>query len=296
MNINQDQLTIFKTVMETGSFSSAARKLGKVPSAISMSIANLEIDLNLKLFERIGREPKPTIQATQLYEKTNQLLIEMSQWKQHAYALGEGLESSLDIVVVSELIHTNWTDYIRILEQQFPTLQINIFSAPQEDAMKLLMQGSVQFALMFEREILDYREEFVELLQESIVPIVSQSHPLAKKNVISAEELRQQRQIIVTSRDRTVKPELLFSTDYWRTDHYHIALSLIQRDLGWGLLPPEVLKDPSLTKELKVLTIEEFSGKFEYFVDLVWSKEKTLGLASQFLIEYVKQQRNKENC
>ena len=49
MNINQDQLIIFITVMETGSFSAAARQLGKVPSAISMSIANLEIDLDLKL-------------------------------------------------------------------------------------------------------------------------------------------------------------------------------------------------------------------------------------------------------
>ena len=57
MNINQEQLIIFKTVMETGSFSAAARKLGKVTSAVSMSIANMEIDLNLKLFSREGREP-----------------------------------------------------------------------------------------------------------------------------------------------------------------------------------------------------------------------------------------------
>ena len=53
MNINQDQLIIFITVMETGSFSAAARQLGKVPSAISMSIANLEIDVDLKLFARV---------------------------------------------------------------------------------------------------------------------------------------------------------------------------------------------------------------------------------------------------
>ena len=35
MNINQEQLIIFKTVIETGSFSAAARKLGKVPSAVN---------------------------------------------------------------------------------------------------------------------------------------------------------------------------------------------------------------------------------------------------------------------
>lgn len=71
MNINQEQLMIFKTVMETGSFSAASRQLGKVPSAVSMSIANLEIDLNLKLFKRVGREPIPTSQAQLLYEKPN---------------------------------------------------------------------------------------------------------------------------------------------------------------------------------------------------------------------------------
>ena len=51
MNINQEQLLMFQAVIETGS-SAAARKLGKVPSAVSMSIANLEIDLDLTLFDR----------------------------------------------------------------------------------------------------------------------------------------------------------------------------------------------------------------------------------------------------
>ncbi|MBL2055866.1 LysR family transcriptional regulator, partial [Klebsiella pneumoniae] len=156
--------------METGSFSAAARKLGKVPSAVSMSIANLEIDVNLTLFERKGREPTPTAEARVLYEKTAQLLIEMNQWKQHAHALSTGLEPNLTIVVVSELLHTNWTDYVCLLESRFPDLQINIVSAPQEDALQMLLDGSAQLALMFEREHLDNREQFVELKREALIP------------------------------------------------------------------------------------------------------------------------------
>ena len=139
MNLNQEQLNIFKTVIETGSFSAAARQLGKVPSAISMAIANLEVDINLQLFQRVGREPVPTKHALVLYEKSVQLLVEMNQWKQHAHALSEGLESTLNIVVVSELLHMKWTEYILLLEQQFPLLQINIITAPQEDALKMLL-------------------------------------------------------------------------------------------------------------------------------------------------------------
>ncbi|MBP7880370.1 LysR family transcriptional regulator [Acinetobacter sp. NIPH 1852] len=292
MNINQEQLLMFQTVMETGSFSAAARKLGKVPSAVSMSIANLEIDLNLNLFDRIGREPIPTAEAIVLYEKTQQLLIEMNQWKQHAYALSTGLESTLNIVVVSELLHTNWTDYITLLEQQFPSLAINIVSAPQEDALQMLLDQSAKLALMFEREHLDSREQFVELKREALVPVIAENHPLAQLEQVSFEQMVQTRQIVVASRDKNIKPELLFSKDYWRTDNHHSACMMIVRNLGWGVLPLEMFNEnPELKKKLKILKLYDFSPKFEYYVDLVWSRESELGAAARFLIEHIRNQR-----
>ncbi|WHR57713.1 HTH-type transcriptional regulator AceR [Acinetobacter haemolyticus] len=294
MNINQEQLIMFQTVMETGSFSAAARKLGKVPSAVSMSIANLEIDLNLNLFERVGREPTPTSEAMVLYEKTQQLLIEMNQWKQHAHALSTGLESTLNIVVVSELLHTNWTDYITLLEQNFPSLAINIVSAPQEDALHMLLDQSAQLALMFEREQLDSREQFVELKREALVPVISNIHPLAQLEQVSFEQMVQTRQIVVASRDNRIKPELLFAKDYWRTDNHHSACMMIVRNLGWGVLPLEMFNEnPELKKKLKILKLYDFTPKFEYFVDLVWSRESELGAAARFLIEYIRDQRQK---
>ncbi|MBJ8441098.1 HTH-type transcriptional regulator AceR [Acinetobacter junii] len=292
MNINQEQLLMFQTVMETGSFSAAARKLGKVPSAVSMSIANLEIDLNLNLFDRIGREPIPTDAAKVLYEKTQLLLIEMNQWKQHAHALSNGLESTLNIVVVSELLHTNWTDYITLLEQNFPSLAINIVSAPQEDALQMLLDQSAQLALMFEREQLDSREQFVELKREALVPVISINHPIAQLNKVSFEQMVQTRQIVVASRDNNIKPELLFSKEYWRTDNHHSACMMIVRNLGWGVLPLEMFNEnPELKKKLKILEIYDFTPKFEYYVDLVWSRESNLGAAAQFLIEHIRKQR-----
>ncbi len=292
MNINQEQLLMFQAVIETGSFSAAARKLGKVPSAVSMSIANLEIDLDLTLFDRKGREPIPTDEARVLYEKTSQLLIEMNQWKQHAHALSTGLEANLTLVIVSELLHTNWTDYICLLESRFPDLQINIVSAPQEDALQMLLDGSAQLALMFEREHLDNREQFVELKREALIPVISNHHPLASQNQISYEQILTTRQIVVASRDETLKPELLFSKHYWRTDNHHSACLMILRNLGWGVLPQEMFKEnPELKNKLKALDLLDFTPRFEYYVDLVWSRESELGAAARYLIEYIRTQR-----
>ena len=293
MNLHQEQLIIFKTVIEKGSFSAAARALGKVPSAVSMSIANFEIDLNLTLFDRSGREPIPTAAAWVLYEKTQQLLLEMNQWKQHAQALSQGLETQLNLVIVSELMHIDWTSYVALLEQHFPQLQINIFSAPQEDVMQMLMNKQADLALMFEREVLKHSEQFIEVKNETLIPVISVHHPLAQFEQVEFEQILQTRQIVVASRDRHIKPELLFSKNYWRTDQHHAALCLIIQGLGWGILPVQMLNEnPILKQKLKPLKILDFTPEFTYFVDLVWSRQHQLGFAARFLINHIKNHRN----
>ncbi len=72
-------------------------------------------------------------------------------------------------------------------------------------------EGSAQLALMFEREQLETREQFVQLKREVLVAVVAKQHPLSQFDQVSYEQILQNRQIVVASRDRTIKPELLFS-------------------------------------------------------------------------------------
>ena len=44
MAFNSDNVRVFLAVLDTGSFSAAARSLGRVPSAVSMTIAQLEAE------------------------------------------------------------------------------------------------------------------------------------------------------------------------------------------------------------------------------------------------------------
>ncbi len=55
-----DQMRIFVAAVDEGSFSAAARKLGRVQSAVSQSIAALEGQLGVALFDRSGKTPRLT--------------------------------------------------------------------------------------------------------------------------------------------------------------------------------------------------------------------------------------------
>ncbi|VTR52387.1 putative DNA-binding transcriptional regulator [Serratia fonticola] len=66
MNFSSDNIELFLAVLDRGSFSAAARALRRVPSAVSMGIANMEAELGFQLFDRSHREPVPTALALAL--------------------------------------------------------------------------------------------------------------------------------------------------------------------------------------------------------------------------------------
>ena len=59
MNFSSDNIQLFLAVLDRGSFSAAARALKRVPSAVSMAIAQLEAELDLPLFDRATRKALP---------------------------------------------------------------------------------------------------------------------------------------------------------------------------------------------------------------------------------------------
>ncbi|MCW6510044.1 LysR family transcriptional regulator [Lichenifustis flavocetrariae] len=56
-SLSLDQLKVLVAVADTGSFSAAARKLGRVQSAISQTVQTLEDAQGVQLFDRSGHKP-----------------------------------------------------------------------------------------------------------------------------------------------------------------------------------------------------------------------------------------------
>ena len=79
MAFSSDSVQVFLAVLDRGSFSAAARSLSRVPSAVSMTIAHLEAELNMPLFDRSGREPHPTAAARALEPQARLLAAQLQQ-------------------------------------------------------------------------------------------------------------------------------------------------------------------------------------------------------------------------
>jgi DNA-binding transcriptional LysR family regulator len=94
--ISLDQLRTF--IADEGSFSAAGRRLGRAQSVVSQTVANLEGQLGVRLFERGGRYPILTGAGKALLDDARAVAGDVDLFKARARGLAGGLEPELSVV------------------------------------------------------------------------------------------------------------------------------------------------------------------------------------------------------
>lgn len=289
---DSDKVQVFLAVLDRGSFSAAARALGRVPSAVSMTIAQLEAELDLVLFDRTGREPTPTAAAKALEPSARQLAHQLRMLQGQALSLHQGLERRLSLAIAPELLTAPWQAPLPALAEQFPSLEIEILTAPQADALQMLHSGCVQLAVVFERTAIDEKEGFLEFSSETLTAVIAPAllSRLGHKSRLRHADLLDLRQVVVMGRDEEeVDPRLLLSRQVWRTDNPQTALDLVQSGLGWGYLPRSLTTPHMGPRTLAEIRFANMSNEVRLWADVVWIKERPLGLGAQRYIELMRQ-------
>src|SRR5271156_1798376 len=94
-----EQLRTLRAVIEGGSFSAAARKLGRVQAAVSQSIDRLEAQVGLRLFDRSGRVPRLTRDGAAVAAAAAKVDHDVGALDELVSSLKRGEETTLSIVV-----------------------------------------------------------------------------------------------------------------------------------------------------------------------------------------------------
>jgi DNA-binding transcriptional LysR family regulator len=97
--LTPDALAMIDTIARTGSFAAAARELGRVPSALTYSVRQLEDALDVLLFDRSSRQAQFTAAGRELLTEGRRLLQEMDAVAGRVQRVAGGWESQLAICV-----------------------------------------------------------------------------------------------------------------------------------------------------------------------------------------------------
>ncbi len=97
--LTPDALTMMDVIARTGSFAAAARELGKVPSALTYNVRQLEDSLDVLLFDRRSRQARLTAAGEELLHEGRRLLEQIDAVANRVKRVATGWETQLTIAV-----------------------------------------------------------------------------------------------------------------------------------------------------------------------------------------------------
>jgi DNA-binding transcriptional LysR family regulator len=283
MSFTLEQLQAFVATVEAGSFSAAARRLGKAQSVVSSAVANLEIDLDNPLFSREGRYPRLTPAGERLLAEARLILERCEYFRGVAKSLGQGVESRLVLAVdelyPSDLLGALMDEFAR----RFPSVELELLFPLMEDVSRMVLEERVDLGIMWRQEILPSALDFHALGWMPMKIVCAPVHPLAGQRV-GWEELKRHRQLMVATRnDSEEKVRLRVASEVWWVESHWVIVELVQRGLGWAYVPEHVVAR-ALGEGLLVsprLAFDETD--WQVALELVWHKQRPLGKAAAWL-------------
>ncbi|WP_339011131.1 LysR family transcriptional regulator [Aeromonas popoffii] len=285
MNPSLEQLKALLAAAETGSFSAAARKLGKSQSVVSTAIANLEIDLGLALFDRSARYPVLTEAGTRIHQEASILLAQSERLQAIAGELAAGIESRLTLAIDDDS-HLPWLG--SLLEEfatRYPGVELELLFPLMEDVTELLKSGRAQLGISYQKEQPEREIASRSLGSVGMPLVVSPDHPLAHRTPLRESDLQGARQLMVTGRrEGTERHRFRLSAQVWWVEGDLGILELVKLGLGWAAIPDFLLHRPLARGEVVVLN-PDFIAKAELELELQWHRARPLGQAGRWLKE-----------
>lgn len=287
MNYSLDQLNIFKTVAETGSFSAAARKLGKVQSAISMQIQNLEIDLGVTLFDRNGRYPTLTIAGEGLLKECRFIIERSERLSDLADSYRRSHISHLIIAADEFVLNTHFDETLKTFSEQFPNVAIEL-KFPVFDAVRqLVVNDEAHLGISIPIYELESQLNAVDYQPQSMVIVCSTDHPLANQHTINKSTLARERQVLVTN--TTLKSQQWkTSPSCWFVESIWGALELCKAGVGWTILPEYAAQTALKNGKIVVLDVTDFKHISAKSAHLLWQDSHANDPALKWLINALK--------
>lgn len=138
------QYVAFAETARHGSFASAARALGTVPSTLAKAVARLEAELGVRLFHRTTRQVTLTPDGERLYAHCQRLLAEVEDLR--AEAAGTRLEPSGTLRVNAPICYGKQVvmPVLARLVQQHPALRLDV---RLQDGLVDLVQEGIDLAV-----------------------------------------------------------------------------------------------------------------------------------------------------
>lgn len=275
-------LITFLKIVETGSFSKAAEQLRYSQSTVTVQVQQLEEELHVQLFDRIGKKIYVTEKGREL-ETYAQKMIDLSQKISSIGGEELELQGTLRIAALDSLIIAVLPAILREFHARYPKVDIIVKTADNVfDAERQLSQNEVDLAIITHDKRSTKHFAKTILKETRFVFATSPSRPLAQKKTVTLAEIAEN-DVIITNQQFYFSD--MSNEDTKKTLEYIIkprfdiwnpigAMELAKQNCGIALLPHYLIQDAVAKGELCVLNVPELN--FTVWLQMLHHEQKAI--------------------
>ena len=284
-------LGIFIEVAELGSFTKAGEKLGYSQPTISFQIKQLEKEMGVSLFDRIGHTVSLTEAgrdalryAQNICHLSQEMLLDTSGRREPTGVLRLGMPDSLcDPLIVG---------HFQKFRQKYPKVLLQIFTGDTGQLLSFLDHNEADMILTMDDHL--YNPNYVIVDEEAIDVhfVASPQNILARKDVVTIDELLKQ-PFLLTEKgmsyrrllDERLARSSLEIQPVLETGRADLICSLVQENVGVGFLPDYVTEESVREGRLVRLRVPDF--QVVVWKQMLYRREKWVSLQMRAMIDHM---------
>ena len=284
-------LRTFVTVAERGTVSKAALHLRIAQPALSRQIGNLEQELGLKLFDRVGRRLFLTGEGEQLLGNCRSLLGYVSALSEQAQLLRRGDTGLLKVAASPVQIESVLSTFLPRYAKRYPDVQVKLIEAVGADTLAMLERGEIHLGISLLQTV-QADERHFGIYQVPPLELLAACHPsfqLKHGSTIDIGRIVSHPLLLLDSgfvvrktfdavcRLARLKPNILIES---RAPHTLLALAEV--GLGVAIVPSAI---QTHRYALRIVRIAYKRKPLRYPLAVVWDKRRVLPRYAQDFCE-----------
>ncbi|MBY5946571.1 LysR family transcriptional regulator [Photobacterium rosenbergii] len=236
------QLRTFISVVESGSFSQAAKQLNQTQSAVSQLIQSLELALDSKLLDRSKRPIQLTISGRELYEQGSKLLIESRKLQDWMHSIEKGKLPRLRLGMVDSVTQLAGIEILKYLQPKVAHVHQVTGTAPE--LLASLQAGKSDIIITMSNQDVPQGLAMMPLLNEQYVIVTPKDWPQKDiKNLAGNQPYigYENWTPTGTQTNNWLKWRNINVTSQYSLDRADNVLGMVAEGLGWSLTTPTFL-------------------------------------------------------
>ncbi|PKG25338.1 LysR family transcriptional regulator [Niallia nealsonii] len=282
------QIEYFAEVVKHSSFTKASEYLNVSQPAISKAIRKLEAELNVMLFKRTSKGLALTDAGKIVLKNTSFILDSFSNIKLELEDTINLKNGELNIGIPPIIGTTYFTEYISKYLTLYPEVNLNLFEIGTNSIKAELEEGNLDIGLICSQIHSENNLVIKKIMKDPLRLVVHSDHPLAAKNIVSINELKDE-PFIMLRKDFSLHTKIIEYCSFYNfqpkivleSSQKEFMLEMVNSKLGISILPEKTCNN---INQLAITTLPLTTSNLNLELGIAWKKTEYMPYALRAFI------------